>query len=103
MLRDRRLRDREAPCEIPTTAFPCVGNGLQKTEPGRVREGFRNFDDVLRRHHGRRPLRYRYIAICLNIRTAVSDVKGWGLSTHDRPRGWAGRRGPRDTASRERA
>src|SRR6185436_12853147 len=28
---------------------------------------------------------YRYVAICLNIRTAVSDVKGCGLSTHNRP------------------
>ena len=56
MLGDRRLRDREVPGEVPTTAFLRMGNGLQNPEPGRVREGFRHFHDVLRRQHGRRPL-----------------------------------------------
>src|SRR6516225_175675 len=28
---------------------------------------------------------HRYITICLNIHTAVSDVKGRGLSKYDRP------------------
>ena len=56
MLGDRRLRDWEVPCELPTTAFPRVGNTLQKTEPGGVHEGFRHFNDVLRSHHGRHQL-----------------------------------------------
>jgi hypothetical protein len=80
-----------------------VGNGLQNPKPRGVREGFRHFHDLLRRQHDRRPLSLSLYSHLPKYTYRCRTCQGLG-SVHTRSSpGWAGRRGPRDTASRERA
>src|SRR6266705_2100614 len=103
MLGDRRLRDREVPGEVPTAAFLRMGNGLQNLKPRGVREGFRNFNDVLRRQHDCRPLITSLYSHLPKYTYRCLRCQGLGyVHTRSSP-AWAGRRDPRDTASRERA
>src|SRR5215217_5819518 len=103
MLGDRRLRDREVPCEFPTTAFPLVGNGLQNPKPCGIREGFRNFDDVLQRQHGRRPLRLSLYSHLPKYTHSCLQCQGLWSAQARSFTVLAGRRGHRDTSSRERS
>ena len=45
--RDRRLRQREVPHQLPTRGLSSPGNGLEELKPRRIRQRLGHFDELL--------------------------------------------------------